>query len=89
MSDNPKVTCLEKYCAEIALEIVKSAGGSVTFEQYDDLMFKRQYPHPINWIDGWGLCKITRKKNNDKLCAFTAIKLGMLKRNNRGYEVVK
>lgn len=78
---------LEAELGCLATAVVASAGGSVTFEQYDNLMRDKAYISPIEWIDGWGDRRIW-KSNNDKLCAFSAVKHGLLKQTKSGYEIV-
>lgn len=80
MNDN------EIAIAQIAAQAVERAGGSVTFDQYDALMVKETYLIPIHWIAGWDLPRRYRRANTDKLAAFKAVELGLLKQTETGYE---
>lgn len=74
----------ERQLGRLAAEVVRDAGGSVTFDQYDGLMAKQRYFAPLNWIDGWG-DSVVHRKNNDKLCAFAACQMGLLMQTDGGY----
>ena len=76
-------TC-EESCATIAHEVVIAAGGTITFEEYDKAMSARTYFAPINWIAGWGNHNVLRA-NNDKMCAFKAVEMGLLVQTENGY----
>lgn len=76
----------KEHCARTALKTVAAAGGCVTFDQYDTLMRSVVYFVPITWIAGWG-DPVLHKSNNDKLCAFAAVELGLLKQTDTGYTV--
>jgi hypothetical protein len=73
-----------RSCAEKAVKVVEDAGGVVTFDEYDRLMWPIRYISPVEWIAGWGNPTL-HKANNDKLCAFAAVKLGLLKQTETGY----
>lgn len=75
------------YFAELALDIVQANGGQITFDEYNKAMTDVKYFPPINWNVGWGLSPKCRKANNDKLCAFHAVKAGMLIQTDSGYSV--
>ena len=81
-----KLSNQEKELGRLALRVVNDAGGSVSFKRYDELMYPVVYFSPFNWIDGWGLGRKAWKQNNDKLCAFAAVAMGLLRQTEKGYE---
>lgn len=77
----------ERALAELAARTVADDGGEVTFERYDALMGPKPYVAPLNWIAGWGLQTQDLKANRDKLCAFEAVRYGLLEQTASGYKV--
>lgn len=77
----------EKKLGELAAKVVAEAGGKVTFAQYDELMYPKQYITPLSWIEGWGN-RVLWKRNNDKLCVFAACEMDLLTQTADGYELV-
>jgi hypothetical protein len=77
----------EESCAKVAVEVVASAGGYVTFEQYDALIASKSFWAPFSWCAGWGSRRLLRS-NQEKLCAAAAVKLGLLTHEDAGYRVV-
>ena len=75
----------EIHCAEISVEVTKANGGQITFGEYDVAMMQRSCFAPINWIAGWGTGRL--KQNQNKMCAFAAVKLGLLKQTEIGYSL--
>lgn len=77
---------LERENGRIAWKVVDDAGGFLTFREYDAAMEPKKYFTPINWINGCG-DRYIWKSNNDKLCAFAAVKMGLLKQTDTGYSL--
>ncbi len=75
----------ESKCAKIAASVVKEYGGEITFDAYDAAMYFIRYYTPFHWIAGWGLTRGEKKSNDDKMCAFAAVRLGLLKQTKTGY----
>lgn len=73
--------------ATIAARAVERAGGYVTFDQYDELMVTEKYLIPTHWIAGWDLPRHYRKANTDKLAAFAAVELGLMRQTETGYSI--
>lgn len=80
-----ELTYQEQSCARLAASVISEAGGSVTFDEYDNLMLPRHYFRPFNWVAGWGLSRADQKANSDKMCVFAACKMGLVIRTNTGY----
>lgn len=78
---------MTEYCAKIAERIVREAGGKMTFRQYDVAMSKERYFAPIYWIEGWDDV-VLHKQNNDKMCAFVACNMGLIKQTRTGYKII-
>lgn len=76
---------LDVYNAYIAADLVAAHGGFLSFDKYDELMYRK--PIISFWITGWGLGLSSHKRNIDKLCAFAACELGILKQTKKGYRV--
>jgi len=79
---------VEKCLGTLACEKILSRGGVVTFAEYDALMYEVKYFFPISWIAGWG-DPVLWKRNNDKLCAFAAVRMGLIRQTPTGYKVAK
>ena len=77
----------EEALGRLAASKVCAFGGRVTFAEYDAIMRAELYFSPISWIAGWGDHSVW-KANNDKLCAFAAVKMGLLKKTASGYQIV-
>jgi|HubBroStandDraft_2_1064218.scaffolds.fasta_scaffold216727_3 hypothetical protein len=77
----------EEHCAKVACEVVRSFGGFATFSQYDEGIKSKIYFAPFHWAAGWGN-PVTHRRNTDKMCAFQAVKMGLLKQTDTGYEAV-
>ena len=71
----------------LAADLIANAGGYLSFEEYDKLMFPVIYFPPISWIQGWGLPKPLWKSNMDKLCVFAAVKYGLVEPTPYGYRI--
>lgn len=82
-----QLTKAEKTLGRMAAEVVTQAGGTISFTQYDKLMYPKLYFAPIHWINGWGN-SVLHKQNNDKLCAFAAVELKLLEQTSTGYKVI-
>lgn len=80
------LTELEKENGRKAFEAVKAAGGKVSFDEYDAIMSPVRYFVPVHW--GWAGTH-GRKSCADKLCAFAACKMGLLKQVNNTYETTQ
>lgn len=78
----------EKLCGHAAALVVQASGGSVTFDEYDELMKSQYYLAPMNWCQGWGDRTLLRS-NQDKLCAFKAVQMGLIRQTETGYELVE
>lgn len=76
---------LERSNAELATEIIKKAGGEVTFDEYDKLMSGQKYFVPMRW--GWH-GTVGRRPDADKLCVFTACRLELVEKTDAGYKVI-
>jgi hypothetical protein len=86
---NRQLTYKEQTLGRLAHSVVQSGGGSLSFTEYDAEMAKEIYFAPFHWCAGLGLGKKAWRANNDKLCAFAACRMGLLKKTATGYEVVK
>ena len=75
----------ERNNALKAVEVIRRAGGRITFNEYDKAMAGIQYFIPLSWCIGWGLTPLARKANTDKLCVFKACQLGLIKQTAGGY----
>lgn len=82
------LTPSEQSCARLAASVISEAGGSVSFDEYDDLMRYRRYFRPFNWVAGWGLSYADQKANSDKMCVFAACKMGLVVQTDAGYRSV-
>jgi hypothetical protein len=85
------MSCLrdrEIELGQLATSTIAKAGGHVTFDEYDRLMYPVVYFPPINWAIGWGLPGPLRKANHDKMCVFMAVKHGLVKATPNGYTLV-
>ena len=82
MSEN-----MEILCAKRAVEIVKTNGGAVTFEKYDEEYRKLPCAFvPFHWgIVGHAHGPSAQKKNQGVLSARKAVELGLLKHDAKGY----
>jgi hypothetical protein len=81
------MSLLSQDCAQIAYKKVKEAGGYITFDEFDKAMENEKYFIPFNWIAGWGLPPKEKKANNDKMCAFEAVGMGLIEQTENGYKV--
>ena len=79
------LTEIEKSCGHLAADTIAEAGGSVSFDAYDRLMRTKEYFRPFHWAAGWGLARSQQKGNADKMCAFTACKMGLIVQTDGGY----
>ena len=79
---------MELKLAQMARDKILTAGGEVTFNEYDSLMYPERYFTPFNWIIGWGLPVGDKKRNNDKMCAFAACKHKLIEQTKTGYKVI-
>ena len=84
-----EVNYCEEMCIATAVEEVTKGGGYLSFVDYDLAMDKRVIFPPFHWIDGWDLPVTEKKKNDEKMCAFAAIKRGLLRQTKTGYELRK
>lgn len=78
----------QRSLGELAAAVISHHGGVLTFAQYDEVMYPVRYYAPINWADGWGN-PVLHKMNNDKLCVFTAISLGLVVQRGYVYRIVE
>ncbi len=79
-----ELTELEKENGTKAFEVIKKAGGQVTFDEFDKLMSEVRYWYPIHW--GWAGAHMG-KPNGDKLCVFSACAMGLVKQTKTGYKL--
>lgn len=70
-----------------AADIIRCAGGMISFDKFDALMSKEVYYAPLNWCQGIGLGRRVWKANTDKLCIFAACKLGLVEPIENGYRI--
>jgi hypothetical protein len=80
---------LEDTAVDVAVGVVRDAGGAISFDDYDSAMAQYGYFVPINWIAGWGLPPAQRKANTDKLAAFKACERGLLMQTSSGYALAQ
>lgn len=73
---------VESMAAKLAADVVAAFGGHLSFDDYDKYMHHVQYIAPFNWY-----CQRTQKENNDKLCAFAAVRDGLLIKEDGGYRL--
>lgn len=78
---------MEQENGRLAAKVVAAHGGRVTFAEYDELMTREKYFTPLEWATGWGDWALW-KANNDKLCAFAAVKMRLLRQTKTGYEAL-
>ena len=71
------MTPFELANAQVARRVVAAHGGSITFDNYDRAMVPQRYFIPLAWCQGWGDRRLW-KANCDKLCAFAALRAGLI-----------
>lgn len=78
---------METLCAKRAVEIVKAAGGAITFDDYDAAYSKLLCAFvPFHWaIVGHELSREEQKKNQGVLSIRKAVELGLLTKTATGY----
>lgn len=77
---------IEMELGRLAWRTVLDNGGFLDFDSYDAAMQDILYFSPISWCAGWGNHGLL-KANNDKLCAFAAVHMGLLHQRSDGYVV--
>lgn len=68
----------EEELGRLAAAVVARNGGFMSFEDYDEAMLGEYYFAPLSWAAGWELPYLMKKGNDDKLCAFAAVEMGLL-----------
>ena len=77
---------LEEDCAEKAVQIIRDAGGEVSWYEYDCLASKVNFFAPLSWCEGWGYPTLLRR-NIEKLAVFEAVSRGLVEAVDGGYRV--
>lgn len=91
MAYNPTIPTNQppaRQCAESAARIIRDAGGSVTYDEYDRLARRRGnvFFAPLSWVAGWENPWLHRE-NVAKLAVFEAVILGLVEAVPGGYRV--
>ena len=75
----------EQRLARQAADVIAAWGGFVSFNDYDALMSRVFYFAPLHWVCSLARPRSVGKANTDKLCAFAAVKMGLITQTNGGY----